>query len=79
MSSRPQKGHGKKRPRAWHRGRAEGRKAVAIIDGIVQAEHRARSADDQMRAVGARYHEDIELLDGVRRAAPFVPRLEASL
>jgi hypothetical protein len=74
-----QKGHGKKRPRRFHRGQAAGRRAAPIIDGIVQAERRARTAADQMRSVGARYHEDIEMLDGLRRAAPFVPRIEAAL
>jgi hypothetical protein len=61
------------------RGRAEGRKAATVVDGIVQAERRARTEADRMRAVGARYHEDIEMLDVVKRAAPFVPRIEAAL
>jgi hypothetical protein len=79
VGERRQKGHGKKRPRRFHRGVAEGRKAVPVIDGIVQAERRARTVQDAMRSVGARYHEDIELLDELRRSAPFVPRIEAAL
>lgn len=79
MGEQRQKGHGKKRPRRFHRGADAGRKAAPIIDGIVQAERRARTLADEMRSVGARYHEDIELLDGLRRSAPFVPRIEAAL
>lgn len=78
MSQR-QKGHGKKRPRRFHRGIAEGRKAVAVIGQLESAERRGRSVEAELRSVAGRYQEDIELLDGLRRAAPFVPRLEAAL
>lgn len=77
--STPQKGKGHKRPRSFHRGRAEGRRARAPLARLDRAEEQARTADDELRSVAARYHEDVDVWQDGLRAAPFVPRLEAVL
>lgn len=77
--SQPQKGHGKKRPRRFHHGRATGRLAAPVLERIEQAERRGRTASDELRAVAARHGEDVEVWQAVQRAAPFVPRIEAAL
>lgn len=77
--STPQKGHGKKRPRKFHRGQAEGRRARRPIAKREAAEERSRTVDAELRSVAARYNEDVDVWQDGLRAAPFVPRLEAAL
>lgn len=77
--SHPQKGKGHKRPRRFHRGQAEGRLAVAPLDRLAHAEARARTADDELRSVAARYHEQIDVWADFGHAKPFAPRIEAAL
>jgi hypothetical protein len=75
---RSQHHKGKKRPGGWHQGPSLARQQIPRLRALEQAEARGRTADDELRAVAARYNEDVELLAGLRRAAPFVPRVEAA-
>lgn len=77
--SYPQKGKGHKRPRKFHRGQAEGRRAQAPLARLDAAEQRARTTEDELRSVAARYNEQIDVWAGFARAAPFVPRIGAAL
>jgi hypothetical protein len=77
--SYPQKGHGKKRPRRFHHGQAEGRRAQPKLAAIETAERRERTTRDQLQSVAARYNEDVDVWQAGLRAAPFVPRLEVAL
>lgn len=77
--SHAQKGKGHKRPRSFHRDRAEGARAQPHLDALDRAEQRARSTDDELRSVAARYHEQIDVWQSFAHAAPFVPRIEAAL
>lgn len=77
--SAPQKGKHRKRPRSFHHGQAEGRRARKPIAQVEAAEQRSRTVEAELRSVAARYHEDVEVWAAAGRAAPFVPRLEASL
>lgn len=77
--STPQKGKGRKRPRKFHHGQAEGRRARRPIAQLAAAEERGRTVEDELHAVAARYHEDVEVWSGLPSSAPFVPRLEATL
>lgn len=77
--SHPQKGHGKKRPRRFHRGRAEGRRAVPAIDAVERAEVRAATVDAEVHAEQRRHRDDVQVWRQQRHAAPFVPLLEVTL
>jgi hypothetical protein len=77
--SYPQKGHGKKRPRRFHHGQAEGRRAQPKLAAIEDAERRERTTRDELRSVAARYNEDIDVWQALEHAAPFVPRIEVAL
>lgn len=78
MASR-QHHKGRKRPRGWHRGRHAGRLQARALEPLDHAEERARTAEDELRSVAARYQEEIDIWAGLDRAAPFVPRIEAAL
>lgn len=82
MSTRRQRSRqhskGKKRPGGWHQGPGLARQQIPRLEAIEAAERRGRTVDDELRSVAARYHEDIELLAGLARSAPFVPRIEAA-
>jgi hypothetical protein len=77
--SYPQKGHGKKRPRRFHHGPAEGRRAQPKLAAIENAERRERTTRDELRSVAARYNEDIDVWQALEHVAPFVPRIEVAL
>ena len=73
MSGRPQKGKGSKRPRRWHHSQAEGRRAAQPIAELQSADQRARTSDDELRAVAACGGEEIEVWQQLDHAAPLVP------
>lgn len=79
MSEQRQKGHGKKRPRKFHRGVAEGRRARAPLASIEAAEQRAVALEVETRSTGRKLLDDVDVWAGFARSAPFVPRLEAIL
>lgn len=80
MSEQRRQHHkGKKRPRAWHRGQAAGVEQARALHVVEAAERRERTTRDELRSVAARYNEEIDVWQGARRAAPFVPRLEIAL
>lgn len=83
MSTRRQRSQqhskGKKRPGHWHQGATLAKQQIPRLNALEAAERRGRASEDELRSVAARYHEQIEVLAGLGRAAPFVPRLEAAL
>lgn len=76
---RQQHSKGKKRPGGWHQGPGLARQQLPRLAAIAAAEQRGRTADDELRAVAARYHEDVDVWQDGLHAAPFVPVLEARL
>lgn len=67
---------GRRRPRQRFN---DGARAAGQLEKLEQHERRARTAEDELRSVGARYHEDIEMMAAIAPTAPFVPRIEAAL
>jgi hypothetical protein len=72
---REQHHKGKKRPGHWHQGAGLAREQVPRLEALAAAEQRGRTADDELRAVASRYHEDIDVWQSLAHAAPFVPRI----
>lgn len=75
MGSRPQKGKGSKRLRKYHRGRAEGRRAVPKIHALEVAEARAVDLEAELQEAAARGLEETELWLALAHVSPHVPEL----
>lgn len=84
MAAKRQHHKGKKRPRAWHMGRSQGKVNERLMKTTIEPAFAAAEADREVVKATAREHREKtgdwqECLRQVERAAPHVPSWDFNL